>query len=266
MNILDFIIETATGTPAAIALVGAHFLPFSLVSWAVLLVRIVRGRFRKGEWILLGIFLIAIFTQAAQLFADRKDFFDTDTWGMPRYFGVYAPLLWIWGACGLAEMWSAAKKPWLKWPLRAVLALALGWVLVSQNILAIADVYRIGAFPDVKIASKKIAEVIKADYAGPERQAKPRRVMGEYYTSRRPVVFSDFAAAAWEVRGQSEGAIQSTGACPYPDDYLFIRVGSGYGNISEVNSKVYDYVGSVRGQKELGTIWRLFRRKTTPHN
>lgn len=262
---MDFIFDCFMGTPATQATVGAHYLPFALVAWIALIARIIAGRFTWREWLLFGTFMVALGLETLQLTADRSDFFNGDTWGLPRYFGVFAPLLWIWTAWALTSVWNAFKNPYAKWTLRVLAIGALGWVLIVQNIMAISDVYRIGSYPDAQIAAKRIAKVIQEDYTGPERQEKPRRVMGEYITTRRPVVFSDFAAAAWEVRGQSEGAIQSTGICPYPDDYLFIRVGSGYGNIERVDSKLYDYVTTVQGQEELGTKWRLFRRKTTPH-
>lgn len=258
-------IGLCTATPAAQALIGAHYVPFAAIGWGVFAVRAVRRRCSAREWLLFGVFSIAIAVEGVQLFADRRDFFNGDTWGLPRYFGVFAPLLWMWTAWAASAIWNAVRNPYAKWTLRTLVALSLAWIFVSQNIMTIADVYRSGAHPDAAIAAKRIAEVIRSDYAGPARQERPRRVMGEYFTTRRPVVFSDFAAAAWEVRGQSEGAIQSTGLCPYPDDYLFIRVGSGYGNIETVDSTKYDYVTTVRGQDELGTKWRLFRRKTTPH-
>ena len=116
------------------------------------------------------------------------------------------------------------------------------------------------ALADVLVAAKRAAKVIKADYRGPARQEKRIYSAHEYYTTRRPVVFSNFAAVAWLLRGQSEGAEAASGWCPYPDDYLFIRVGSGYGRIGKVDPEQYDFVGRIGG---VGTEWRLFRRKTT---
>ena len=71
------------------------------------------------------------------------------------------------------------------------------------------------------VAARRITPVILADYKGPRRQSETRRTLAEYFTSRRPVVFGDFSAAAWMVRGQSEGALQGRGLCPYDEDYIF---------------------------------------------
>lgn len=248
--------------PIAVALGGAHFLIYALPAWAVLLVRLAMGRMGRRELGLFAIFTGALLLEGLQLAVDGFSFFDGEAWGFPRYFGVFAPLLWLWAAWSLAALWNVSSG-WRRGLVRSAVVVALGWVFISQGVMSLEAFYRKGARHDALVAAERIAPTIRDDYRGPKRQAESKRILAEYFTTRRPVVFGDFAAAAWMVRGQSEGAIQGRGLCPYPDDYLFIRVGSGYGGMNTVDSRLYDYVRSVRGG--LGAEWRLFRRKTTPH-
>lgn len=259
---LQSIIDFFMGSPIPLAIAGSHFLCYSLPAWCVLLFRAASGRFSIREWMLFAMFGGLVILEFAQLEADGFRFFGGNTWGIPRYFGVFAPLLWLWGANALSELWciGAGVRRIL---VRCGIVVMLMWVVVSQNAEGLHCMYRKGARWDAVVAAERIAGTIIRDYAGPRRQDVVRREMHEYFTSRRPVIFGDFAAAAWMVRGQSEGAIQGEGLCPYIDDYLFVRVGSGYGKTETVDATQYDYVKSVRGG--LGAEWRLFRRKTTPH-
>ena len=257
-HVLDFF----TGSPVPLVLAGSHFLCYSLPAWCVLIVRAASGRFSRKEWGLFFVFVGCIGLEILQLAVDGFKFFGKETWGVPRYFGVFAPLLWLWAAYALSEMWGRAKG-WLCIALRCVIVVAFLWLVSTQDFDGLYEIYHKGARYDAVVAAERISGTIRRDYAGPARQKEAKPQMHEYFTTRRPVVFGDFAAAAWMVRGQSEGAIQGRGLCPYPDDYLFIRVGSGYGGMNTVDSRLYDYVRSVRGG--LGAEWRLFRRKTTPH-
>ena len=257
-HVLDFFI----GSPIPLAVVGAHFLFYSLLAWCVLLARAVSGRFSVLEWMLFALFGGCLILESIQLAVGGFRLFGEETWGFSRYFGVFAPLLWVWAAYAVAEIWSYAHG-WRRMAARGGVAAALLWIFVSQNLCSVSAFYNDGARYDAVVAAKRIERTIRCDYAGPRRQKKAKRTLREYYTTLRPVVFGDFAAAAWQVRGQSEGALQGEGKCPYPDDYLFVRVGSGYGGIETVDTRLYDYVRSVRGG--LGSEWRLFRRKTTPH-
>lgn len=243
------------------ALAGAHFIVYALPAWAIVLVRLATGRAGRGEHILFAFFAGALLLEMLQLGVDGFQFSGSKTWGLPRYFGVFAPLLWIWLAFALSRAWNAfAGNKW-RIAVRGAIVACLVWVLACQNIMALRRFYCSGARHDAVVAARRIAPVIRADYKGPARQPVRKTTLAEYCSTRRPVVFGDFSAAAWMVRGQSEGALQGKGLCPYPDDYLFIRVGSGYGGQNIVDSRKYDYVCSVRGG--LGTEWRLFRRKQT---
>lgn len=252
---MSFFLES----PPAMVIVGAHFAWYSLVAWAVVLFRAVSGRFTRREWVLLSAFTLALLVEWAQLAVDGFKFSGTNTYGLPRYFGVYAPLLWVWAAKCLAELWTLCRRRAAAIALRVSIVAVLGFVAFDAY-GELADFYLHSATHDVKVAAERIADVIKADYAGPARQEKGNRELHDYFGTRRPVVFSHMAAAAWLVRGQAEGANMNN--CPYPDDYLFVRVGSGYGKADRINPEVYDYVASVKGDD---TVWRLFRRKTTPH-
>lgn len=257
---MRFVFEYALGSPVAMMLLGAHYVVYSVFAWAIVLLRALTGRFSKGEWVLLAVFALAIALEWAELAIDCGRFDYGHTYGLPRYFGTYAPLLWIWAAKALADLWSVfRRRPAAAWTVRTAIIALLGWMLVDQSILPLSDAKTDSARYDVECAARAIAPIIRSDYAGPARQIRSNRVTSDYYSTRRPVVFSDMSAAAWMVRGQSEGAAQR--GCPYPDDYLFVRVGTGYRNRERVDPAVYDYVASVRGD---GTVWRLFRRKTTP--
>ncbi|MBR1921139.1 MAG: hypothetical protein IJ829_03925, partial [Kiritimatiellae bacterium] len=150
--------------------------------------------------------------------------------------------------------------------LRAATAAFLGAVAVFGNVLQVADVLANGYGREAMTAARNVAPKIRADYAGPARQDVARRVDNEYFTTRRPVVFGNFAAAAWAVRGQSEGAVENKvpSRCPYRPDYLFVCLGRrGEKDFTvDIDEKQYDYVTGVPGKE---TVWGLFRRKTTPH-
>ena len=246
-------------SPFWMAFVGAHFIVYSVPAWAIVFVRFAKGRMGRGERVLFAMLAGALLLEAVQLFADGFSFSGDNTWGIPRYFGVFAPLLWIWAAFALSRAWCAGNGGPARIAVRCAIVVGIAWVLVFQNVSALRGFYCSGARHDAVVAARRIAPVIQADYKGPARQAVRKTTLAEYCSTRRPVVFGDFSAAAWMVRGQSEGALQGKGLCPYEDDYLFIRVGSGYGGQNVIDSWKYDYVCSVRGG--LGTEWRLFRRK-----
>ncbi len=252
-----------TTSPAWVAVVSAHYIVYSLPAWAVVAWRCARLRFSRREIAVLAIFLGALAMEAAQLAAEGFEFGKRGaTWGLPRYFGVFAPLLWLWTAHLLAVLWGRFKGVRGVAVRIAVLA-ALGWILAMQNILPLEKYYNGGARKDAVGAARRAARVIRWDYAGPARQERTIPAHSEYITTRRPVVFGDFAAAAWFVRGQSEGALQGYGMCPYECDYLFFRVGTGYGGVAAPDTSNFDFVCKIPGG--LGAEWRLFRRKGVPH-
>lgn len=250
------------GDPLPLAFVGSQYIFYILPAFAAVAARIAARRFSRAETVLLGTYALCMGLEFLQLAAHGFDFFGA-SWGVARYFGVFSPLMWIWTAWAAARLWNLPVRPEWRLCARVAVALFVVWVVADQGIRQLHVVYTTGAAPDVARASEKIARVIRRDYAGPARQDVARRSPHEYFSTRRPVVFSDFGYAAWLLRGQSEGALHGEGFCPYPDDYLFIRVGSGYGRIEKVDSAVYDYVCTVRGED---TLWRLFRRRTTPHS
>lgn len=258
---MDELMFYLKSTPLAMILVGAHFVVYSAVAWLIVFVRALAGRFSRKEWLVLGLFVLALALEAFQLLADGSRFLSRrSTWGLPRYFGVYAPILWLWAAKVLGDLWSVSARPLPRFLCRLGIVAALLWVVGQVLVLDFRRLYRTSGAHDVQVAAERIAPIIRADYAGPRRQAEVRRRRGEYFTANRPVVFSDMAAAAWTVRGQSEGPLMK--GFPYLDDYLFVRVGSGYGKIETVDARQYDYVCDVSGE---GTVWRLFRRKGVPH-
>ncbi len=259
--------------PLPLSLAGAYWLPYAALAWAAILVRVFTGCFRKIEWALLAVFAASVLIEAIQLAVDGFKFSGESTWGLPRYFGVFAPLFWVWSAYALSWLWSASANPLVRNACRIAIVAAIGWLAVFPGIIETAGLYAGGARADVETATAKIAKIIKADYAGPSRQSEAKRTMKEYFTTRRPVVFGDFSAAAWAVRGQSEGAAQGFGLCPYEPDYVCFRLyDGGYRSPEERfvrnprRAGDYEYLGSVHGGEIEGerTSWRIYRRRATP--
>jgi hypothetical protein len=265
---MDALAEFFLGSPTGLALFGAHFLYFALFAWAVVAVRAVRRRMGRAELVVFAVFTAFILLEAVQLAVDGS-FFAREAWGLPRYFGVFAPLLWLWLAKGLADLWTLKAPRAAAYALRAAIVLALAYVFAGENVWPVSDELLHGNGREALTAARNIAPVIRADYKGPRRQRKAvRQANNEYFQSRRPVVFGSFGAAAWAVRGQSEGAIQTVtrrglsgkSLCPYPPDYVFLCLGREGESDFEVDldEKKFAFVGGVRGMK---TVWGLFRRK-----
>lgn len=259
---MDSLFVYFNSTPVRIALFGAYNVIFAFIAYVSVVRLAVFRRLDRERMLLLLALAVCVGAEWFQLAMQfsKKSFSDYPTWGIPRYFGVIAPLFWIFAAKLLADLLA-----WRKGRIIVGLSLAagFGWFAFQAYFCELPAMYREGARADVMAAAKRAAKVIKADYRGPARQEQLKFSVNEYYSTRRPVVFSNFAAVAWLLRGQSEGAEAASGWCPYPDDYLFIRVGSGYGRIGKVDPEKYDFVGSIEG---IGTEWRLFRRKTTENN
>lgn len=301
------IVKACLTKPLLIALFGAHFVLFSLVAWGAWLTRVARTDASRREYGAFGLFLGALVLEAAQLAVDGYSLFGTRTWGLSRYYGVFAPVLWIWLAWALAALWRLkGRSALLRYGVRGLILAGLGYLLIFQNILVLKRDYANGTRDDAYYVAQKAAKIIRRDYAGPARQTEFVRELGEYYTTRRPVVFSDMSILAWVLRGQSEGSAQGYGRAPYTNDYLFVRAGKGYGYSNQVESvtyesqilpaekgqpkrlsftlsqksrdylsKTYDFLGTIKGlpqkmrdprKKGPESHWLLFRRKTTPHH
>lgn len=264
---MDALVEFFLGSPLGLALFGAHYLYFSLPAWAVLLVRLVRRRMTRPEIAVFAVFTLFVLLEALQLAVDGA-FFKHELWGLPRYFGVFAPFLWIWLAKGLADLWTLPLPHAGSLALRAGVVLALAYVLVGENVLLVGDELLHGNGREALVAARNIAPTIRTDYKGPKTQTKAVRVSNEYFQPARPVVFGNFAAAAWAVRGQSEGANQTITSrglsgrsrCPYEPDYVFLCLGrEGMTDVEvDLDENKYAFVKGVRGMK---TVWGLFRRK-----
>lgn len=263
---MEKLLDLFIGNPLGLACVGAHYLYFALPAWIVLAVRLSLRRLSRLEGLCFAIFSLFVVLEIVQLSVDRS-FLRRELWGLARYFGVFAPFLWLWTAKAAADIWCApVRRRAVRLALRATVAAALLAVAVFGNVVEIARAVTHGFGSEALAAARNIAPKIRADYAGPARQKVVRRTGGEYFTTRRPVVFGNFAAAAWAVRGQSEGAEENRvpSLCPYRPDYLFICLGrKGQTEFTvDVDETKYDYVTGVPGKE---TVWGLFRRKTTPH-
>ena len=259
MHVTDF-------NPWFMAFFWAHFPHVALFAFGFFVYRVFRRRVTRREVALMGIFLLMVVAEVVMLSLGNHRsigaFGSIDRYGLERYFGAFAPLLWVFCAGLLAKIWFAAfRLSAVRWVARGLVVLFLGAVFGLINVGNRLESYGRNAGVDALVAARRVAPIIRRDYAGPRRRPDFKYQLKEYFTSRRPTVFSYFGAPAWVVGGQSEGA--NHGNYPYPDDYLFIRIGQGYRGMTErIDPKVYEYVVTVPGN---GTIWRLFRRRGTPH-
>ncbi len=259
MSVIEF-------SPWFMAFFWAHFPYFALLAFGYFAYRIIRRRATHREIMLMGIFLMTIAAEVVMLSLGNHrsicQFGQIDRYGLSRYFGTFAPLLWVFLAGLLSKAWFAVVHSlFARWAVRSLVVLFLGAVFFLINVGNRTESYGHSAGVDAVVAAQRVAPIIKNDYAGPRMYPDFKYQLSEYFTARRPVVFSYFGAPAWVIGGQSEGA--NHGNYPYPDDYLFIRVGQGYRGMTErIDQKIYEYVATVHGN---GTIWRLFRRRGTPH-
>lgn len=222
------------------------FLPYALVAWGVIVVRIATHRFQRVEWLLLALLLGHHLLEVAQLIAG-----DGELRHLPdRYFGPVAPLLWLWTAYGLVWLWQWRKDGW-RWLFRLLVIAFLLEVAGYEGGKKLVKEYRRGAARDALVAGEAMAPLIRADYQGPARHSMFRYVSHEYYTSRRPVVLGPYAAAAWAVRGH--GDLTDFGY-PLPEDYRAERVDDHFKEPSPIH---YRFVGEVFGTRY---PWRLYRR------
>lgn len=253
-------------SPWFMAFFWAHFPHFALPAFGYFAYRVVRQRVTRREIALMTIFLAMLVSEVVMLSLGNhrsiRAFGEIDRYGLDRYLGTFAPLLWIFLAGLLSKAWFAAfRSSVARWAVRSLIAIFLGVVFFVINIGNRTKSYGHSAGVDAVVAARHVAPIIRNDYAGPHAHPDFKYQLKEYFTARRPVVFSYFGAPAWVVGGQSEGA--NHGHYPYPDDYLFIRLGQGYRGMTErIDPKIYEYMATVRGN---GTIWRLFRRRGTPH-
>lgn len=264
---MEAVYDFLVGTPTGIAVFGAHFLYLSIPAWMVVCVSAARRRMSRMELAVFGAFVLLVATEAFQLSVDGA-FFKRELWGLQRYFGVFGPLLWLFLAKGLSGLWTRANSRLARISLRTAVLGAMLYVLVFESIIPVSEELVCGFGREAMAAAEKIAPVIRADYKGPAAQEKDARTLADYYRPVRPVVFGNFAAAAWAVRGQSEGAFETLtrrgyrgpSRCPYSPDYVFLCLGrEGESNFEvELDEDEFDFVSGVKGMK---TVWGLFRRK-----
>lgn len=242
-----------------VALIDAHFVPYALLAFGVIGIRLVGRKMRGSEYLFLLVIGLLFVVEGEQLFVSRRTISNVFVAAAARYFGVLSPFLWIFAAKGVSYAWGH-RKAFVRWPGRVLIVVGLAFVFLVLNVAQLV-VYRTQSTAyDTAVAVEQIAPIIKADYMGPARQPSVKRSLLEYFTGKRPLISSPFAAAGWAVRGDACGATEV--ACPYQEDYLFLPMGGNYNGIEEVDSKIFIYVAHVRGG--LGTTWALFRRRTTP--
>jgi len=259
------ILTFSRSTPLAVALFGAHFIVYAVVAWATLVPRFFAAKMKSRELALLEAWLLLLLLELLQVAYHGGSVTSGSTLGLPRYFGVFAPILWLWLAWALARLWDFKLRAnnFVRWAPKAAVVAIVAILFSTCFVRELQVVYSRLTPKDVVSAATGISRIIARDYAGPRRQTESRRTIEEYFTDRRPVVFSDYGYAARLLHGQSEGPLPNTGACPYPDDYLFFRQRTGYGDVKQVDPNVYDHVTDVK--TSLGQIWRLYRRKSVPH-
>ena len=253
------VMSFAAGTPIAIILIGAYYVLFSPISWGALVGRICARKFTRGEIVAIAFFAVCVVLEWIEYSTKGRlsgalSLTGGETWGLVRYFGTFAPILWLWLAWLLAKLWSVRAR-WPRYVLRLLVIGALGYVVWFENIAYFHDQMTFSNAEDVWTAAKAVAPIIKADYKGPaKRRFWPS--WGEYHGVNRPCVFGGWGAAAWEAGGSSEGANRKD--YPGKEDYLFVRAGEGYYGQTKFEHKKYKIVAKVDG---VFGEWYLLRRK-----
>jgi len=251
-------------TPWSVALFFGHFFPYAVVAVAYVAVRALRRKVTRKEWLLLFVFMALVVAEIVQLCAEGGgigSFSRHEVWGLPRYFSSFSPLLWCWTAGALAFFLTMPCSRIIRRIVAFAIVAFLAFVLFNENIRYFSHEMNHGESADAMVAARRIAPVIRRDYAGPGRYAEFPYQKQEYFTSRRPVVFGNYGAAALAVRGQSEGA--NLGIYPYPPDYIFLNMNSGgYRGGAKLNPDDFEPISETRG---MSCRWVLFRRKGVPH-
>ncbi len=247
------------------AFFSAHQIHFAVIAWSVIVLRLVTRRFTKNEYLLLFLFLGLVLVELLQLGVSFHDMLllnltPSQKQGFPRYFNPMAPLLWAWAAWGIADLWRLKKRA-IRLIARISIVCVGIYFMFGMVVPHFRAIQRFGDGVDAIVAAKRIAPAIRRDYAGPKLRESFKYSEHEYFTAKRPVIFSDFGAAAWFAQGQSMGA--NLGYYPHNEDYLFLCMKSGVNRgMNGVNPDDYDYVAQVLGLKNR---WMLFRRKGIPH-
>lgn len=89
------------------AFFGIHYLPFAIPAVLLFFLRLVLRRVSRRELALAGLGLLLLLIEALQLVATNASFryghvdFKV-TW--ERYFGVLAPVFWVWTAAGIVQL------------------------------------------------------------------------------------------------------------------------------------------------------------------
>jgi len=135
---MEKLLDLFIGNPLGLACVGAHYLYFALPAWIVLAVRLSLRRLSRLEGLCFAIFSLFVVLEIVQLSVDRS-FLRRELWGLARYFGVFAPFLWLWTAKAAADIWCApVRRRAVRLALRATVAAALLAVAVFGNVVEIA--------------------------------------------------------------------------------------------------------------------------------
>ncbi len=252
--------------PVVMAFFSAHQMQFAAVAWIVILVRLCLRRVSRREGLLLAVFIGLIVVEFVQLAATQhagvlmSDITRDQREGFPRYFNPMAPLLWGWAAWGLADLWRLANRR-VRLAARVGIVLVLAYFLFGLVVPHFVAIQESSPGVDATVAARRIAPVIRQDYAGPSVREDFPYDEHEYLTARRPVVRSDFAAAAWFAKGEPGGA--NLGYYPYPEDYILLKMARvANRGMKDMNPDDFDYVARVKGTTH---TWMLFRRKGTPH-
>lgn len=248
-------------TPWTVAWFFAYFVWFAAPAYFILAFRVVFGKVSRKEMLLLGMFLALVAAEILQLKAATADIpFDArGIWGLPRYFSVFGPFLWVWCAWLVARS-RVIAKPRIGVFARVFAAAFLLFVFGNECIRFFVHQCSFSDGVDALSAARRVAGLIRHDYAGPSRFEDIPFAQWEYYTSRRPVVFGNYGAAAWVVRGQSEGA--NVGFYPKPPDYLMLNLDRKGYNGSNLNPADFEQIANTHGTT---CRWALFRRKGVPH-
>ena len=245
-----------------VAFIFAYFFEYALLAWVAVACRGVSLRLTKKEVLLLGIFLALIASELIQLLAEysgSSTWSKISIWGYPRYFSSFAPLLWIWLAYAISRCFDVSNKK-LKYLLVGICIAAVGFVALNENIRYFFYETQFGKGVDAMVAAKRFAKVIRYNYAGPKTTPGFKYSEKEYHSAHRPVVFGNFGAGAWAVRGQSAAPNHTY---PGEPDYLLLNFDDGgYSSPRNFDPNDFDLIGRTQGST---SRWALYRRKGVQH-
>lgn len=171
----------------------------TVLSLLVAVFRLLKRRFTKAEWMLLALFLLHCVLTQAQLFLDAKTILYYDhRYADPAFF-----LTWGWLAWALAQAWRCGI-PLLRF--RATVGMGVLAGLLCMGCFAAYKCVRCSLPWTRRYVEtdqcRWAAEVIRADWQGPDRDEEVACYRVNYHLPYRPIVTGGAGYLAYLVDGR----------------------------------------------------------------